>query len=283
MNLKSKKLLFLFFFESFLYFLIFSLAIFSAKKVERVFKAQKIPPPPQISVLEFSLNIFFATVFLLFVIWFFKKKETKGKVFRAIFLISVFLGGVMLLEIWIPEPTPLIFISLFVIWWLKDPNVLNQNLLISLGIAGVGCVLGLRLKPETVIFLLIVFSIYDFIAVYKTKHMVKIAKEMIEHKAILGIVIPQNFSDFKTKLEMAKPGENFVVLGGGDILFPLMLSVSLIKNGIFQSFLISLFSLIGLFLNFVFLFSQKERKPIPALPLISLFSILGFIFLKILK
>jgi presenilin-like A22 family membrane protease len=282
MNLKNKKILPFFLFESFLYLSVFCLGIFSAKRAKVFFDFHRISPP-KVSVSDFFFNVLFATFFLLFVIWFFKTKKAKGRIFKAIFLISVFFGGVILLEIWFLEPFPLIFVSLLIIWWLKDPNVFNQNLLISLGMAGVGSILGLRLKPEAAIFLLVIFSVYDLFAVYKTKHMVKIAKEMIEHKAILGIVISQNLSGFKEKLTEVRPGEKFVILGGGDIIFPLMLSVSLIEKGILASFLIAFFSLIGLFGNFILLFSQKERKPIPALPLISLFSILGFLLLKILK
>ena len=133
------------------------------------------------------------------------------------------------------------------------------------------------------ILILVVLSIYDFIAVYKTKHMVKIARDMIESGTILGLVFPFEFSGFLKSIREIRPGEGkFLVLGGGDVAFPLIFSVSVLGSGISKSFLIALFSLFGLIANFLFFIKQKERKPIPALPLISLFSIIGYFLVLIL-
>jgi presenilin-like A22 family membrane protease len=169
-----------------------------------------------------------------------------------------------------------------IFWWWRQPLVLNQDLCLIFGIAGMGSILGLQLTPEIVISLLIIFSIYDFIAVYKTKHMIKIAKEMIEAGAILALIIPQKISDFKEKLERIKPGGKFLILGGGDIAFPLLFSVSLVPFGILNSFIVAIFSFIGLLIGFFFFISQKTRQPIPALPPVALFSIIGYLITKIL-
>ena len=195
---------------------------------------------------------------------------------------AVSLGGLLFLETWLPEHLSLIFVFVLIFWWLKKPSVLIQDLLIVLGIAGTGSILGLSLNPLMVIALLIIFSIYDFIAVYKTKHMVRMAKAMLESRAILALVIPPNIFGFRESLEKIQPGGKFLILGGGDIAFPLIFSVSLIPSGILHSFIVALFSLIGLFASFWFFTKQKERKPIPALPPIALFSIIGYLITKIL-
>jgi presenilin-like A22 family membrane protease len=183
----------------------------------------------------------------------------------------------------LPEPVPLILVFLLIFWWIKNPIVLNQNLLIIFSLAGIGASLGLGLKPEAVILILIILSIYDFIAVYKTKHMVKIAKDMIEAGTILGLVFPFEPLGFLKSTKEIKPGEGkFLVLGGGDVAFPLIFSVSLLKFGILKPFIVALFSLLGLFANFLIFIFQKERKAIPALPLISLFSIIGYFVISIL-
>jgi presenilin-like A22 family membrane protease len=177
----------------------------------------------------------------------------------------------------LPEPIPLILVFLLIFWWIKRPIVLNQNLLIIFSLAGIGASLGLSLKPESVILILIVLSVYDVIAVYKTKHMVKIAKDMIEAGTILGLVFPFEPIGLLRSTKEIKPGEGkFLVLGGGDVALPLIFSVSLIKIGIWKSFLVAFFSLLGLFANFLLFIFQKERRAIPALPLISLFSIVGY-------
>ena len=228
------------------------------------------------------MNFLLATLFILLILRFVKFEKEKGTIFKILFILAVSLGGLLFLETWLPEPLSLIFVFVLIFWWLKKPSVLIQDLLIILGIAGTGSILGLSLNPLMVILLLVIFSIYDFIAVYKTKHMVRMAKAMLESRAILAIVIPPNIFGFLESLEKIQPGGKFLILGGGDIAFPLIFSVSLIPSGIFNSLIVALFSLIGLFASFWFFTKQKERKPIPALPPIAFFSIIGYLITKIL-
>jgi hypothetical protein len=138
-------------------------------------------------------------------------------------------------------------------------------------------------KPEIVIALLAVFSVYDIVAVYKTKHMVEMAKEMIDSRAILGLIIPRNLSGFGEGLIRLKPGGKFLILGGGDIVFPLFLCCSLIPSyGIAKSFLAAAFSILGLLASFFLFAFQKKRSPIPALPPIAFFSIVGYLVVRFL-
>ncbi|MFQ6049439.1 MAG: presenilin family intramembrane aspartyl protease [Candidatus Paceibacterales bacterium] len=266
--------------EAFLFFLTFSLGIAAAFRINRIFKVQKTEIP-QISFWKFIFYFFFATLFIFLIVRFVKFKKQKGIIFKILFVLAVFWGGVLLLNVWIPGIISLILITVLILWWWRLPSVFIQDLCIVLGIAGVGSVLGLSLTPGIIIPLLIFFSIYDFIAVYKTKHMVEMAKEMIKSRAILALVIPPDIFGFRKNLGGVKPGGKFLVLGGGDIVFPLLLSVSLIPFGILNSLIVAFFSLIGLFVGFWFFVSQKTRQPIPALPPIALFSIIGYLITKI--
>jgi presenilin-like A22 family membrane protease len=178
-------------------------------------------------------------------------------------------------------------IIFFLYLWLKKPTVFLNNLLIIFGLSGLGGILGLSFQPLVIVFLLLIFSIYDFIAVYKTKHMVKMAREMLVTKIIFGLVVPKNVSDFKADLREVEPGGKFLILGGGDIAFPLLLSASLVPAGIFNSLVVAVFSLIGLFVSFQIFTKQPPipgggRQPIPALPPIALFSIIGYFSVKLL-
>jgi len=147
-----------------------------------------------------------------------------------------------------------------------------------MGIAGAGAVLGIAIKPTTVVFLLVCFSIYDFIAVYKTKHMVKMAKEMIESEAVLGIIVPKTIFGLNSALKEADPRQGkTLVLGAGDIVFPLIFASSLVPKGIYPALIVSIFSLIGLFTGFLIFKSKRIRRPMPALPPIAFFSIIGYL------
>ena len=270
-----------FFWEVFLFSITLGLGIATAVQIGEIFKIQKIEIP-QISFWKFVLSFFLATLFILFIIYLLRFKPKKRIIFKFLFATTVFFGGVLFLEAWIPEPAPLIFILFLIFWWFKEPSILNQDILIILGLAGVGATLGLTLRPLMMVALLIIFSIYDFIAVYKTKHMIKMAKEMIESRAILALVIPSSVSGFKESLEKIEPGGKFLILGGGDIVFPLLFCASLIPSGILNSIIVAIFSLIGLFVGFYFFTKQKVRKAIPALPPIALFSIIGFLITRLI-
>ena len=272
----------IFIIEAFLFCLTLGLGIATAFRMNEIFKIQKVNIP-QISFFQFSLNFLLATLFILLILRFVKFERRKGTIFKILFIFAVSLGGLLFLETWLPEPLPLIFVFASIFWWFKKPSVLIQDLLIILGIAGTGSILGLSLNPLMVIALLVIFSIYDFIAVYKTKHMIKMAKEMIESRAILALIIPPNIFSFKESLAKIQPGGKFLILGGGDIVFPLLFCTSLIPpEGILNSLIVALFSLIGLFASFYIFTRQKIRQPIPALPPIALFSIIGYLITKIL-
>ena len=267
--------------EAFLFCLTLGLGIAAAVQIGEVLKIQKIAIP-QISFWRFIISFLLATLFIFLLIRFLKFKRGKGLIFKILFTLAVFLGGLLFLEAFLLEPIPLILISLLIFWWWKSPSILNQDILMILGLAGVGSTLGLALQPSMVIALLIIFSIYDFIAVYKTKHMVKMAKEMIEAGAILALIVPPNIFSLKESLEKIRPGGKFLILGGGDIVFPLLFCASLIPSGIFNSIIVAIFALIGLFVGFYFFTTQKVRQPIPALPPIALFSIIGYLITRIL-
>jgi len=267
--------------EIFLFILTLGLGIAAAFRINQILAVQKITLP-QVSSPEFIIYFILGTLFLFLISHFLKLKKEKSTIFRLIFIFVVFFGGSLFLQIWISDILALVLMGFLVLWWVKKPSVLIQDICMILAIAGVGSSLGVTFTPLAVVFLLIIFSIYDFIAVYKTKHMVKMAKEMIENKAILALVIPQTLYGFKENLGKIKLGGQFLILGGGDVIFPLLLSASLIPQGVINSFIVAIFSVVGLSVSFYIFSSQKFRQAIPALPPIALFSIIGFLITLII-
>lgn len=110
--------------------------------------------------------------------------------------------------------------------------------------------------------------------------MVAMAKEMIEKKVIFGFIIPKELKYFKDGLDKVKPASNFMILGGGDVIFPSLLAISVIPQGFLQALIIIVFSLAGLFLTY-WIFS-KEKESLPALPPIAFCSILGYLITLLL-
>jgi len=266
----------IFWWEAFLFCLTLGLGILTAFKINKILKAEKIDLPP-ISFGQFLLYFLLATLFIFLISRFLKFKRGKEFIFKGVFILATFWGGSLLLSLWMPDILALILVGVLVFWRIRRPLILIHDLAVILGIAGIGAILGIRVAPQLVVLLLMVLSVYDFIAVYKTKHMIKMAKEMLLTGTILALIVPSKISDFKADLKEVKPGGQFLILGGGDVAFPLLLCVSLISEGIINSLIVAIFALVGLLVSFWLFASQKIRQPIPALPPIALFSIIGFL------
>jgi len=256
------------------------IGVFTAFKVKSFVASEELALPT-ISILNFFLSFLLVTLFLIFLTLFRKLRKAKGPIYKTLFVLAVFWGGSFILTTWMGI-TGLIAMGILVFLWFKIPRVFLHDFVVILGMAGAGSLLGLGFTPEFVIVFLAIFSLYDFIAVYKTKHMIKMAKDMMERKAILGLVIPLRASDFLEDLKEVQLGGRFLILGGGDVVFPLLLAVSTLSDGLFNALVVVLFALAGLFLSFWLFAVQKTREPIPALPPIALASVIGYLIAKLI-
>jgi len=107
----------------------------------------------------------------------------------------------------------------------------------------VGGLLGASLDVLPVLVFIVLISAYDFAAVFLTKHMVFLAERMSEKKASMTV-------NFKHKKQQ-------VMLGSGDFVVPLVLSVSLLHHyGVF----IAAFAALGAGLGLASLLWLMERK-----------------------
>ena len=157
------------------------------------------------------------------------------------------------------------------------PRIWIHNLAIILGLAGISATIGLDLLPLGVVVILIILSIYDYIAVYRTKTMVKMFKGLLARGVIFSIIIPEHVKNWFVETRKVKPKEGFMFLGTGDIALPMIFAASALKESIISSMAIIIGALIGLMMIHVLFRLQKRREPMPALPPIAFFSILGYL------
>ncbi|MEI7424514.1 MAG: presenilin family intramembrane aspartyl protease [Candidatus Staskawiczbacteria bacterium] len=235
---------------------------------------------PSTSWQDFLL-CFLIIVFLISVLFFYKKSgKLKELICKGLFIVPIFWGGMIVLNLFLP-----VFVSLFIVGgliaiWLESPTVLVHNTLILLGLAGVSCFLGLTFNHSIIIALLLFFSVYNFIAILKIKNIDLIIKEMLGAKAILGFIVPKELDNFKGKLKQIKPGVNSVIINGGDIVLPILLTVSMIPFGNIKVLIVLLFSLIGYFFSYWLSVNQEKYMDNPetgfVLPPIALFVIIGY-------
>ncbi len=144
-----------------------------------------------------------------------------------------------------------------------------KNICAVFASAGIGAVFGISFSPFFVLIFLAILSVYDYLSVYKTKHMVFLAKEIIQKDIALTIS--------SSEIVEGKPKRSD--LGTGDILAPVMLSVSFLQTNTYASFFAIIGATISVFLIFYFL--ENKKIVIPALPPIFigmvLFLLIGYL------
>lgn len=260
--------------EAFLYLTTLTLGLITAWQIAKTL--------PQVALDMSSISwprflIYFALGTLL-IFLFLKFSQVHSRFFlEIVFALAIFSGSQIIFGLFMPDFWAMFCAALLVIWRFLHPSVLTQNLAMILAIAGIGALIGLSLSIASVIIILMVLSVYDFIAVYKTKHMIKMAKRMMKQRLLLAFVVPEGLTGFRGRLADIKPGGRMFVLGSGDVVMPLVAVAAMAHLGLAHSLLVMLFSFLGLFFMHAIFSSQKIRRPMAALPPIALFTILGIL------
>lgn len=122
--------------------------------------------------------------------------------------------------------------------------------------AGAGVIFGVSLGPIPVVLFLVFLSLYDYLAVFKTGHMVRMAEFIT--KQDLSFTITAKTIVPETKKEAR------IDLGSGDVIAPIMFGVSLLQISLIASLSASLGAF--LFLSAFLLLALKTRIVLPALP-----------------
>jgi len=170
------------------------------------------------------------------------------------------------------------------VWKIFKPNFWVHNLTELFIYGGLAVVFVPLFNVFSAVVLLILISGYDAYAVWKSKHMIRMAKSQTKAKIFAGLLIPYKLGKQVSK-KTAKQNNlklkkvRTAVLGGGDIGFPLIFAGVLLKElGLWQSLIIPLGAALGLG---VLLWNGKKDKFYPAMPFISAgcFLALGVVFL----
>ena len=162
-------------------------------------------------------------------------------------------------------------------WKFFRPTILNQNVAAIISGAGVGALLGASFGIVPSLVFLVILCTYDFVSVFITKHMITLAKALTKTPTAFTIASPHKFEKpVRIGLKGVKKKFHVFQLGVGDMVIPLMFSISLLRNFSIAS---SLITMIGSTIALLFLiyFMSKKPRPLPALPFISLGTLTGFI------
>jgi len=141
--------------------------------------------------------------------------------------------------------------------------------------------LALVLQPVIILSVLGALAVYDYIAVYKTKHMVALAELAVSDDYPLPLmVLTGNPKTPEIRHLPDKGGDEVQAMGLGDLVIPSAVVTALFVTSTSFLWMYALFGAVcGTVANNFLLY--RLRKPLPALPAISAF-ILGFIGLGLL-
>ena len=201
---------------------------------------------------------------------------------------------------------PLAF--LITVWRLYRPNLIVQNFSEIFIYGGLAAFFVSFFNIFSSIILLLVISVYDYVSVYKTKHMVEMAKFQLDSKIFAGFHIPYS----KDKILMNEPmmkktetksssfessaasssksqGASVAVLGGGDIGFTLLFSGTVMQKlvlfeplikGFMITLIIPVCTTVALF---ALLVKGQKNKFYPAMPIVTIGCLIGFVLVMLLS
>jgi presenilin-like A22 family membrane protease len=203
----------------------------------------------------------FAWILASVVIIFLVLRVYKGRKFFLLLELFLYFATVQIFfSLYLPEIPTLVLSALVIPLRLKFPK--TRIFLLIFASALVGALLGASLDIIPVAVFSILLAAYDFIAVFKTKHMVSLAKQLEKRQAAFALFL----SHKKEKIE----------LGTGDVVIPSMIVVSALKLSSMHAIVSVVGAVIGLF-TVVYLL-EKKKGYYPALPPIVFFS-LAFVLL----
>jgi len=160
-------------------------------------------------------------------------------------------------------------------------NLALRNLIYIFSFSGAGAFFGALMGLIPSLILIIFLSIYDIVAVNFTKHMISLAKAGYNTDTLMGFVYPKKSFKEKSKnkkaekKEKGKIGEDMGLIGGGDIIVPMIFSIALLKVfGLFASISSIIFS--ALFLS-ILMIKMREGKVYPAIPAVCSGALVGFL------
>lgn len=157
--------------------------------------------------------------------------------------------------------------------------------------AGIAAIFGMSFGILPVFVLLIVLAVYDFISVYKTKHMISLASGVMKMKLPVMLVIPKrlDYSFYQKEGIMQEVDKDkkrdAVFIGLGDLIIPGILAVSafyhlpgLTVAGLYAPSIVAIGCIMGSVIGLLVLMRfVLKGNPQAGLPLLNSGAILGYV------
>lgn len=217
-------------------------------------------------------------------------KFGKANIWRFWFFLSVFITMTVALAAFLNQYISLFAALALTYWKIYRPNIYVHNMTELFIYGGLAAIFVPLMNLFSVFILLVLISAYDMYAVWKTKHMVKMAKWQTKVKIFAGLLVPYKLpKKIPGKVPVRKVKIKTAVLGGGDIGFPLIFAGVVMKGlmlklpvfiGFVESLIIPVFTTIALL---ILLIKAEKEKFYPAMPFLSIGCIVGYLVIWLIN
>lgn len=261
---------------------------------------------PDLSGYQSFLYLFFGVAIGTALLLLLAKFKRVG-IWKVWFALAVFLALSVAFGVLMPVWVALILAAILAILKVFRPDPIVHNITEVFLYAGIAVLLVPIFDIFWMIVVLLVISVYDIIAVLKTKHMVTLAEFQKGSKVFAGLMLSKGKTGEKL-IHLPKPPtpikstktSSHAILGGGDVAFPLLFSGVvmewLLEGGAMMSWfpyhiepisriaafslslIISLFCAVALLM--LFYYAKKERY-YPAMPAVTIGCLVGFLVMFI--
>jgi len=238
---------------------------------ELPYELERPPVDQGLSWIYIVVAVLFGTIIVLLLI-----KFRKPRVWKMWYILSVIFTVSITISVFINPSIAIILGIAIALYKVYRPNVIVHNLSEILIYSGIALIFVPMMNLYSVLMLLFIISLYDMYAVWKSKHMIKLAKFQSQTNVFAGLSVPYTKTKIisKTTPSSKGPTATQAILGGGDMAFPLLFSGVILKTmGMNFALIVAFCSGIGL----LYLLMKSEKgKFYPAMPYISAGCLLGY-------
>ena len=219
------------------------------------------------------------------------------RLWKIMYFMAIWLSSSITLGVFVGAMAAMTIALLMAIIDIYVPNVLVHNLVEIFIYPGIAILFVPLLSVFWAGTLLFAISIYDMFAVWKSKHMITLAKFQTSSRSFAGFVIPYGKSGGVKGIKKGMPKKigtkgsvKTAILGGGDIAFPLLfagvvmdwlIGTGMSKYAAFlQASVVSIFAAAALLILFM---KAEKNKFYPAMPFISAGCFAGLIVIYLIS
>ena len=244
---------------------------------ELPYKMERPPVEESSSFIYILIAVLLGTGLLMLLI-----KFKKVNLWKFWFFISVVLCLTIALKPFMRQEIALAISLVLALFKVVKPNIFVHNITEVFIYGGLAAIFVPIMNLYAVFMLLLLISGYDIYAVWKSKHMIKLAKFQTSSRVFAGLSIPYKMPKKEHKKKAGRVEKiKTAILGGGDIAFPLIFAGVVMKSfGFLNSLIIPVFVSAALF---VLLIKSKKDRFYPAMPFLTMGCLVGYGFILLLN